>query len=84
MEETKICKRCGREKSIEEFYKARQNKDGRMNERKECSQEKDRLRSAKGETENPEFAKFTPKQLIEELKARGYKGELRYEHVIKV
>ena len=34
--ETKICKKCGRELPIEEFYKAKNNKDGHMNVCKEC------------------------------------------------
>lgn len=31
---------------------------------------------------NPDLAKFKPGELIEELKARGYKGTLTYEQVI--
>lgn len=31
---------------------------------------------------NPDLAKFKPRELIEELKARGYKGTLTYEQVI--
>ena len=31
---------------------------------------------------NPGLAKFKPRELIEELKARGYKGTLTYEQVI--
>ena len=30
---------------------------------------------------NPELAKFHPRELIAELKARGYSGELRYTQV---
>lgn len=33
---------------------------------------------------NPELAKFTPRQLIEELKARGYSGELHITQKIKL
>lgn len=33
---------------------------------------------------NPELAKFTPRQLIEELKMRGYKGSLTYEMKIEL
>lgn len=33
---------------------------------------------------NPELAKFHPRELIAELKARGYSGELRYTQVFAV
>lgn len=33
---------------------------------------------------NPDLAKFTPRQLIEELRGRGYTGELKYVQVIKI
>lgn len=33
---------------------------------------------------NPDLAKFSPRQLIDELKARGYSGELKYIQTIKL
>lgn len=33
---------------------------------------------------NPDLAKFTPRQLIEELRGRGYSGELKYTQIIKI
>lgn len=33
---------------------------------------------------NPDLAQFTPRQLIAELKARGYTGELKYVQVINL
>lgn len=33
---------------------------------------------------NLELAKFTPRQLMDELKARGYSGELQYTQKIKL
>lgn len=33
---------------------------------------------------NSELAKFTPRELIAELKARGYSGELSYLYTIKI
>ena len=40
--------------------------------------------SNRGGKANPELAAFTPRQLIEELKARGYTGELKYTQTIKL
>ena len=33
---------------------------------------------------NPDLARFTPRQLMEELRARGYTGELKYVQTIKI
>lgn len=33
---------------------------------------------------NEALANFTPRQLIDELKARGYTGELKYTYTIKL
>lgn len=33
---------------------------------------------------NIELAKFTPKQLMDELRSRGYSGELKYVQTIKI
>lgn len=33
---------------------------------------------------NPELAKFSPRELIAELKARGYTGELKYTQTISL
>ena len=38
----------------------------------------------RGGKTNPALASFTPRQLMEELKARGYTGELKYTQVIKL
>ena len=33
---------------------------------------------------NPELAPFTPRQLMDELKARGYSGTLKYVETIEI
>lgn len=33
---------------------------------------------------NPALAEFTPRQLIDELRKRGYTGELKYTQTIKL
>ena len=77
------------------FNKMKKAKDGLQPYCKECQIETNRM-SAKlkmqrlkapqlgGGKANPELAAFTPRQLIEELKARGYTGELKYTQTIKL
>lgn len=38
--------------------------------------------SPRGGGSNTELGKYTPRELIEELKARGYKGHLEYTKTI--
>lgn len=90
--ETKICRKCGKELSIDNFYKDRSAEDGLRCYCKACikaynaSKKTDTERRGGGELTkvftNPDLAKFKPRELIEELKARGYKGTLTYEQVI--
>ena len=77
---TKVCKKCGRELPVYEFYKADTNKDGLLGHCKEChrSQMNDRSKAARkalAENKTP-LSAFTPRELIEELRKRGYKGTL--------
>lgn len=88
--EIKICRKCGKELSIDNFYKDRTTKDGFGFYCKACI--KAYNASKKTDTErrggltkvftNPDLAKFKPRELIDELKARGYKGTLTYEQII--
>lgn len=91
----KRCKRCGRELDESEFHKHKMTKDGLQPYCKECQRELNRMRvkpkmpmlkipQIGGGKVNPELAAFTPRQLMEELKARGYTGELKYTQVIKL
>lgn len=101
--ETKVCKRCGRELPVSDFYTNNKAKDGLATYCKECSnvlsveyarKRRERKKAEAKENERMEFekkykiytdkelAKFTPRQLILELKARGYVGTLLYEEVI--
>lgn len=93
----KRCKRCGRELDESEFYKHKREKDGLQPYCKECQRELNRMRikpklpklkvsqiGGGGGKVNPELAAFTPRQLMEELKARGYTGELKYTQTIKL
>ena len=90
---TKVCKKCGQELPLDQFYTSVNCKDGHVGTCKKCKSEHDKLRNLlKKEAQagihkvfvNPDLAKFTPRQLIEELRGRGYTGELKYVQVIKI
>jgi hypothetical protein len=89
--ETKICKKCGKELPIDKFYKNKLQKDGFGYYCKDCANAYKSSKKANADGggskltkvfTNPDLAKFKPRELIEELKARGYKGTLTYEQVI--
>ena len=85
--ETKICRICGEEKPITDFAKNNRYKDGYDTRCKCCKNDRERKyyhshkRMPKGGG-NPDLANFTPRELIEELRARGYKGTLEYTKTI--
>lgn len=90
---TKVCKKCGQELPLDQFYTSVNCKDRHLNVCKKCKNSHDKLRNQiKKESQsgihkvfvNPDLAKFTPRQLIEELRGRGYTGELKYVQVIKI
>lgn len=84
--ETKLCKCCGRELPIEMFNKHKRNSDGLQIYCKDCQKQKNQLSINKRKLEviNSELAKYTPRELINELRRRGYKGTLTYEQQIKL
>lgn len=67
---TKVCACCGNELPIIAFKKHGRSKDGHETICRACK--------AKNKEGNPELSKFTPRELIEELRARGYNGTLIY------
>lgn len=80
---TKVCTTCGIEFPITEFYPKRGSSDGYQHQCKECHKESCRRSYAKKKqatlgcyspvkTYNEELQKFTPRELLAELKARGY------------
>lgn len=80
---TKKCPKCGRELPLSEFYLKRSAADGLQTSCKEC--QKKRVRNHHiNKNCNPELAQFTPRQLIEELRLRGYTGEIQYVQKIKL
>lgn len=80
----KTCRRCGIIKPSTEFSTSTKNKDGLQSYCKSCCRElaQKRYKDIKGL--NPDLEAFTPRQLIAELKARGYRGELEYRQTIKL
>lgn len=66
-----VCKQCASIKSAETRAKRKA-----IREREEHLDKVERSDSLSKCYTNPELAKFSPRQLIEELKARGYHGKL--------
>lgn len=92
--ETKICKKCGRELNRSHFKNNYLSADGKTSICRDCSK---RARQEKKEKQdiaitpptrrnvegsNPDLAAFSPRDLILELKARGYKGKLTIEREV--
>lgn len=75
---TKFCPQCGRELPLSEFPKHGKTKDGYSHECRECKRRRTDASLAKS---NP-LAKFTARQLMHELNARGYKGEITFVETI--
>lgn len=93
--ETKVCTKCGRALPLSNFYRCTRNKDGLQCWCKDCQSEATRKRNEsrqktashqtavhQSDGRNPELAKFKPVQLIDELRARGYRGTLTYTYEI--
>ena len=76
--ETKVCKVCGQELPLSEFRKSPFTTNGIATCNKCVSEkiERTKLFNKTGSNSNSELAKFAPRELIEELKSRGYKGKL--------
>ena len=83
----KQCDICGRTLTLDNFKKVYLSKDGHASTCKECAKQK---RLEKKEDEiikgggNPKLADITPRELIEELRFRGYTGTLTIVREIKL
>lgn len=93
--ETKRCSRCGSILPLSQFGKNKRNKDGLQLYCKQChnaSVKRSYLKKRTADTVehltivsgNPELAKFHPRELIEELRCRGYKGKLYITREVEV
>lgn len=83
--ETKVCKCCGRELPIDKFYTHKSTKDGLSNTCKECHRAS--IRASKYEKQElrrlalqggKKLEDYTPRELMQELARRGYRGKLEY------
>lgn len=80
-EPTKVCKGCGRVLPLSAFSSHPKALDGHMSECKECRR---RMAGSKKSAQGNPLEKFTARQLMHELRERGYKGELEYVEVHKI
>lgn len=92
MKESKRCPKCGLTKQASEFNKSTWQSDGlqsycrdcqriRAKERSNLVVKKDpnnRILNSISSTGDSPLSKFTPRELMAELKRRGYDGELTY------
>ena len=90
---TKVCSKCGRELPISDFSKNKKSKDGHHSYCKSCHSEYNRANNLKKKEtahkmlpvySNPELAKFHPRELMAELKARGFRWEYMLEPQRKI
>lgn len=84
--ETKVCKVCGQELPLSEFRKSPFTVNGIATCNKCVSDKikKTKLFNRTRSNNNSELAKFTPRELIGELKLRGYKGKLYVTRTIEL
>lgn len=87
-EKTKVCRKCGRELPLSEFPRTALSKDGHINTCKTCrasyekshritTREKARLYD-KAVVNGGGLSAYSPRQLMQELYSRGYRGTLTY------
>lgn len=89
--ETKVCSICGKELPLSEFYSHKNSKDGYNSMCKTCHKERahkaaverKRLKTivAKG---GKQLSDYTPRELMEELYRRGYRGTLEFVEVKRI
>lgn len=80
-EETKVCKSCGRELPLSEFYVAPHLNSGYEPTCKECRRKRRKIQEQQRILQLSEFHDDT---LMAELRKRGYTGELRLTKIINI
>lgn len=100
MEESfKKCACCGQQLPLSSFNKSKQSQDGHYTYCRECVSKKNKERyenkKKKKNSSNPiefhkpvvlntELSRFQPRELINELRRRGYRGELKFTQVVSL
>lgn len=84
--ELKKCSRCGKEKPLTEFYRNKTSKSGYDNYCKDRSNQIRKINYHKllNKKELSGLHAFSPRQLMEELKTRGYTGKLFYTEIHEI
>lgn len=87
--QAKTCKECGKLLTLDHFRLTPLSADGHANICKECAkrkrqQKKDEFVPTPSGGGNPALKDFTPRELIEELRSRGYSGKLTITREINV
>lgn len=82
-EATKKCTICGKTLPLSAFYLNSRSKDGHQACCKECHKQlsKKSYEASKEKLRTSRLADFTPRELMEELRRRGYEGKLTYTEV---
>lgn len=84
--ETKICPKCGKELPVSEFSKNSKAKDGLQSQCKSCQsaahKEQERVKKLLGGKNG--LSVYTPRELMQELHKRGYRGTLEFTEVHKI
>ena len=78
--ETRFCKDCGQEKPLVDFWK---NKRGYTHTCKDCvmkTQSRNRTENI-AKYKNMALSQFTPRELMDELKRRGYEFQMKFTEV---
>jgi ribosome-binding protein aMBF1 (putative translation factor) len=89
METKKVCKCCGRELPLNNFKKTRygsyvsvctecSTKKLRENKQKRLDEQKQKVEDVRAENRQLCLKDFTARELMEELKRRGYEGKITY------
>ena len=81
---TKVCFKCGRELPVSNFSKNKKSKDGHHSYCKDCHKAIENTHKMLPVYSNPELAKFQPRDLMAELKARGFVWDYMIEPQRKV